>query len=309
MKKSLFNLIVLNFLIFFSAAHGQTPSDELMMPAKDACILLNYEFGGFEEYWEGSTLRDNETVAKVNRTTILPMVAIGIFDKLNLYVGVPYIITESTDPNGGKYKGVQGYQDLGLALKYQFINEEISSGEFSVLGTVGFSTPITNYLSDYMPYSLGFGAPELSYRGIFQYKMKSNIYFRTSLAYLWRGYTEIERDYYYNNGSYYSSFMDVPNAWNFEGVIGAWLMDNSLRMELNYWSLKSTSGDNIRAYNAPQPTNKVEMERVGLFVHYFVPSVEGLGFLAYHNRVVNGLNAPKMNSTGLGITYQFKFIK
>jgi hypothetical protein len=293
----------------WSPAYSQTPSDAIMMPAKNACVLINYDFGGFDHYWEGQRLRDNLTIATVKRTTVLPMVAVGITDKLNMYVGTPYVKTLSTDPNGGKLAGATGFQDLGVAVKYEAVKKKISSGELSVLGTVGYSTPMTNYLSDYMPYSLGFGAPEVALRGIVQYQLKSGLYARASLAHLWRGYTKAERDYYYNNGSYYSPWMDVPNAWNAEGVLGAWLLNHSLRFELSYSTLKSTSGDDIRAYNAPQPTNKVDMQRVGIFAQYYFPPAKNLGILVYHSRVLQGRNAPQMNNIGAGITYQFKFLK
>jgi hypothetical protein len=291
-----------------SPAKGQTPSDAIMMPARNACLLANYDFGQFDQYWEGDRLRGNLTIATVKRTTALPMMAVGITDKLNFYAGVPYVKTLSTDPNGGRFAGAQGFQDLGLALKYEAVKKVTSQGELSVLGTVGYSTPITNYLPDYMPYSLGFGAPEVSLRGIVQYQMKQGLYFRAALAHLWRGYAEAERDYYYNNGSYYTSWMDVPNAWTAEGVLGAWLLKHTLRIELSYSALKSTSGDDIRAYNAPQPTNRVNMGRAGLMMQYYLPPAKKLGVLVYHSRVLNGLNAPKINNVGAGITYQFKFL-
>lgn len=295
-------------LLSFLNTYGQTPNDALMMPKGDICILLNYDFGSFDEYWEGSTLRKNATIATIERNTILPMAAIGIFDNLNFYVGVPHVSTKSTGPNGGRFAGVKGFQDLGIALKYLAFRDTIPGGELSLLSTVGFSTPASNYLADYMPYSLGFGAPELSVRGIAEYKLNNGLYFRASLAHLWRGYAEAERDYYYSDGSRYSFWMDVPNAWNYETILGTWLFDHSLRIELSYVGQNSTSGDDIRPYNSPQPTNEVDFDRVGLYAQYFFQgSVKGLGVQAYHNRVFNGLNAAKINNTGVGMTYQFNF--
>lgn len=309
-SKLILGLLWLLFVVWstLTPAHSQTPSDALMMPAKNACVLANYDFGKFDQYWESDRLRGNLTIATVKRTMVLPMVAVGISNKLNFFVGVPYVKTLSTDPNGGKFAGAQGFQDLVLALKYEAIKKVTPKGELSVLGTVGYSTPITNYLPDYMPYSLGFGAPEVALRGIVQYQMKQGLYFRASLAHLWRGYAEAERDYYYNNGSYYTPWMDVPNAWTAEGVLGAWLLNYSLRVELSYSGLQSTSGDDIRAYSAPQPTNRVDMQRAGLMMQYYLPPAKKLGVLVYHSRVLNGLNAPKINNTGVGITYQFKFL-
>lgn len=276
---------LLVMLLLFAKLNAQTPSDAIMMNAEQACILLEYNYGSFDQYWEGELLRENQTIATVKRSTVMPMLAIGILDKLNFFIGVPYIKTESSDPNGGKFEGASDFQDLSVALKYQLLNKVKENGTFSVLATVGFSTPITNYLPDYMPYSLGLGAPELSYRAISQYKWKNGLYVRGAASYLWRGYAKAEREYYYNNGSYYTPWMDVPNAITYEGVLGVWAFKNALQFELSYMRSNSTSGDDIRSYNAPQPTNNIDMDRLGVFAHFYIPSIEGLGVVAYHNQV------------------------
>ncbi len=286
----------------------QTPNDALMMPARNICILLGYDTGQFDRYWEGERLRNNETIAKVDRDVIMPMIAVGIVNDLNFFVGVPYVQTESSENNGGRLAGVNGFQDIGFALKYKALDKNIGIGQLRLLTSVGYSTPVSNYLSDYLPYSIGFGAPEFALRGIAQYKLDKGFYIRGMLAHLWRGYAEVERDYYYNNGSYYSSYMDVPNAWNFEGIVGNWFLNNTLKLEMNYNGLRSTSGDDIRAYNAAQPTNKVNTDRVGISLQYYLPFIKGLGLVAYHNRTVDGLNSAKYNNTGAGLTYQFDFI-
>lgn len=305
-------ILVIITLLCLPLSHSltaQTPSDALMMPSKNICMLIAYDMGSFDRYWEGSYLRSNQTIATVDRNTLLPMAAIGILDDLNFYVALPYVRTESSEPNGGKFTGSRGIQDIGLALKYRAIQKSLGNGELSALATAGFSTPFTNYLSDYKPYSLGAGAPEFSLRGISQYQWTNGFYIRGSLAHLWRGYTEAERDYYYNNGSYYTAWMDVPNAWTYEGILGKWLFDTTLKLEFNYTGLASTSGDDIRAYNAAQPTNKVKFDRIGFSVQYYVKSLKGLGLVAYHNRIVNGRNMPKLSNTGFGVTYQFNVIK
>ncbi|MCB0457241.1 MAG: transporter [Flavobacteriaceae bacterium] len=279
-----------------------------MMRKSNICILFSTDIGGFDEYWEGKKLRENQTIATVHRYTTATMVAYGLLENLDIYAGVPYVMTRSTQPNGGKFTGASGFQDVMIAAKYEAYKGNFSIGELSLLASAGFSTPISNYLSDYMPYSLGHGAPEVSARGIVQFTTNSGIYFRTSVAHLWRGYTEAERNYYYNDGSYYTAWMDVPNAWNYEGVFGAWFFKKSLKAEVNYSGLKSTSGDDIRAYNAAQPTNRVKTDRVGLNLQYYLPN-SGFGAVVYHSRVIEGQNTAKMNNTGVGLTYQFSFKK
>lgn len=307
-KRTTWVLAGLCTLLFFPSLSGQTPSDALMMPAKEACILLAYDQGTFDRYWEGNLLRGNETIATVDQSTILPMAAIGIIDDLNFYLSVPYISTESSQPNGGYFTGARGFQDFGVAVKYRALKDSIGDGTLSAFGTAGFSTPATNYLSDYRPYSIGFGAPEFSLRAISQYQLNNGLYVRGAVAHLWRGYTKAERDYYYNDGSYYSAWMDVPNAWTYEGIVGKWFFNYALKLEFAYMGLASTSGDDIRAYNAAQATNKTNFDRIGFSAQYYIKQIKGLGVVAYHNRIVDGRNVPKMSSTGFGLTYQFNYI-
>lgn len=269
-------------------------------------MAVVYQQGSWDQYWEGTYLRHNQTVAQLTRIAVMPMIAIGIMDKLNLYVGVPYIKTYSSEPNGGKFQGAKGFQDLSLALKYEILNKQIGKGKLALLAAGGYSTPITNYLSDYRPYSIGNGTNEISLRGIVQYKMDMGLYARTAVAHLFRGQTKAERDYYYSNGSYYTPWMDVPSAWEYSAVVGMWLLDNSLKVEVNYYGVKSTSGDDIRKYNSAQPTNKVDVDQVGFLTQYYIKPLKGVGVLAYVTEVVNGRNTGKLTSFGVGATYQFK---
>lgn len=297
---------VLSFVFTINYAYSQTPSDAVMMQKRQICLGVIYNFGSFDEYWEGDHLRNNATIEKVSRNVILNMVAIGIMDRLNLIVTVPYVQTKSSEPNGGKFMGVTGFQDIGFALKGEIINNQLGSGKLAMLGAFGYSAPLTNYLSDYMPYSIGSGADVWSFRGIVQYKLDNGFYARTSAAYLLRGQTEAERDYYYNNGSYYTAWMDVPNAWNYNIALGKKFFENSLLIEANYTGFKSTSGDDIRVYNAAQPTNKVEFEEISFLAQYYFKQLKGFGVLTGYSQRIDGRNTSKLSNFRVGFTYAFK---
>ena len=294
-------------MIFMNVAEvsAQTPSDAIMMNQKQSCIALIYDFRTWDQYWEGTELRSNATVATFKRHTIMPMIAIGLHDRLNLIVMTPWVKTASTQPNGGKFEGSKGFQDLSLSLKGEFLKKEMGDNLLELFATVGYSTPMTNYLSDYRPYSIGAGTNEWSFRGIGQYKMGNGLYFRGNVSYLLRGTTDAERDYYYNNGSFYTTTMDVPSAWYYHAGIGVRLFDNSLKVEVLYEGQTSTSGDDIRAYNAPQPTNKVDFTMIGANAQYYFKNIKGLGLLVNYGQMLSGRNVGKSTILSGGITYLF----
>jgi hypothetical protein len=304
MKKFLLALsLLVSSCLLLSA---QTPSDAIMMKQRESCFALIYDQGSWDHYWEGSDLRVNGNVGTLTRRMIMPMIAIGLHDKLNLIIAAPHVKTESKEPNGGYLHGASGFQDFGISLKAQVFEKMIGTSKVTLLTNIGYSTPLSNYLSDYAPYSLGYGASEFSLRGIGQFKAQNGIYFQAAFAHLWRGQTEIERDYYYNNGSYYSNMMDVPNALNYNAALGIWLFDNSLKLEANYVAMQCTSGDDIRIYNAGQPTNKVETGQVGFSAQYYIKQAKGLGVMAYYTKTISGRNMGEFTNIGGGLTYQFK---
>ncbi|KEO72925.1 hypothetical protein [Anditalea andensis] len=299
--KSSIGLIV--FYLCIKSAYAQMPWDEVKMGKGEVCIAMIYEHGVWNQYWEGNFLRKNDNIGTLTRQAGMVMVAAGLTERINLIAIVPYVATEAS---GGTQKGQSGLQDLNLSLKAELLKRRVGTGNITLLSNVSYATPMSQYLSDYAPFSIGFGAPELGLRGIAAYKLDNGLIFRSALAYLIRGQAEVERDYYYNNGSIYSQYMDVPNALNFHAAIGYWAMNNQLRLELTYMSLNCLSGDDIRPYNSGQPTNKTEVEQIGSWVQYYINGRKGLGVLAYYNQVIGGRNIGKNATLGIGITYQFQ---
>lgn len=287
--------------------YGQTFSDAVMMKKQEICFALLYDQGSWDQYWEGTQLITNENIGTFTRSTVMPMVVYGITDKINVLLVTPYVKTQST---GGQLAGVQGFQDLNVGIKYEIIKKDFGKHRISALAVAQFATPLSNYLSDYMPYSLGLGTQQLTGRAIGQYEFNKMIYVRASGAYVLRGQTEVERPYYYNNGSYYTTMMDVPNAYNVQAILGGWVLKHNLRLEATYQIMNSVDGDDIRRWNMPQPTNKMEATTAGFFAQYYFKTVEpikGLSLIGYFNQVLKGRNVGKTTEFGGGITYQFTF--
>lgn len=303
--KTFFIIIICIICTVFQpqSVRAQTALDGIMMAGGEICFGLIYDHGTWDKYWEGTLVRKNGNIGLFTRQAVVPMMTLGIIERINLIAELPYVSTKS---DGGQLTGVSGMQDLSLALKGMLVEKTLGKGTLYVFPVVGFSTPVSNYLPDYMPYSIGLGAEQITARGIVQYKFDMGAYFRASASHLWRTYARAERDYYYNNGSYYSEWMDVPNAWFYQATAGMWMLKDALRVQVDYTVLRSTSGDDIRFWNPGQPTNKMEMDQVGAFAHYYFSKPAGLGIIGYYNVVTDGRNIGKSANVGGGITYQFK---
>lgn len=290
-------------LAFVGMAAAQTATDHLLMKKNEICFAGIYETGTWDRYWEGNNLRENANIGEFTRVAAMPMLAYGITNTINVFVLAPHI---NTDASSGQLVGQRGFQDLSVSVKARLIRKPMGKGRFELFTTAGYSTPLTNYLSDYQPFSIGLGADEVSGRFIGHAELDNGIFLRSSASFLWRGTTKIERDFYYADGAIYSNKMDVPNAWVLNNTIGVHFLKNALRIEANYMALRSTSGDDIRAFNAPQPTNKVNIDQLGLFTQYFLKQIKGLSITGSYSQVVNARNMGKFTSFGAGLTYQFQ---
>ena len=285
-------------------AQAQTPLDGLMMPKGEICIALQYERVTWDRYWEGSTIRVNQNIGTFTRQMGMPMIVGGITDKVNVILSLPYV---KTSASAGQLTGVQGIQDFGISVKALLLEKSIGKGKLTGFSNLSYSTPASNYLSDYMPFSLGFGANELVIRAIGKYELDKGPYVRASYAYLHRGTTEAEREYYYANGPFYTSTMNVPDAFQSQLTLGSWLFNYRLRVEASLTTIRSASGDDIRTYCMPLPTNKVDFDRIeGFAQYYFKSGGKGLGLIASYQQAISGRNMGQFSGYGLGITYQFK---
>ena len=118
-----------------------------------------------------------------------------------------------------------------------------------------------------------------------------------------KGDTDTSRDYEYTDWEAVRRF-----AGEFALAAGIMLFDNSWKLEANYIGMNCTSGDDVRKYNAGQPTNKVEAGQVGFMSQYYFKNIKGLGVLAYYSKIISGRNMGQFSNLGVGITYQFKFL-
>lgn len=301
------NKLLRSFYLFLACisplfAAAQTPSDAVMMRKGEICLALMYSHDSWDQYWEGTLLRENGNIGTFTRQSVMPMFALGLSDRINVIAMLPWVHSEASQ---GQLKGISGFQDFGLYVKATALNEELGSGKLTFHPAVGFTIPTSDYLEDYAPFSLGLGCPDLSLRGILQYKLDMGLFIKGNAAYQVRGNAKIERDFYYTTHGVYSDEIDMPNAMTYGATLGAWMLNNSLKLEVTFDGMNTFGGHDIRRQDVGFPSNKMEFTRLGAGFQYFLPFATSFSIIGYGGQVMTGRNVGESTTIQAGITYQF----
>lgn len=292
-------------LLFHSPfpALAQTPNDGLMMGKRYLCNVLTYSNSSWSNYWEGPLKRDNPNLGTFTSQNVMFMSAYGITDRLNVIVGLPYVWTKST---GGHMAGQRGIQDASLFLKGRLFRAEGSAGNFSVLAVGGLSTPVSNYVPDMLPFSIGIGAKTASVRGIVNFTIKG-VYFNGAAGYTARSSVAIDRDAYQAEGQIYEvNKVMVPNIMDLSGRVG--FVNKHIQVEGFVENMTAQSGDDIRRQDAPFPTNKMDITIAGAMAkaHFYTKGGAFFTVLGQYSRVLAGRNVGEATTYTLGLQHTFR---
>jgi len=285
------------FLLLCGKISAQTPTDGLMMPQGQLCILGQYSNSKWENYWQGETKRTNLNLGSLSTQSALLMANYGISKELNVMVGLPYVWTNASV---SYLTGQKGVQDLSLFLKYQAFEVAELGGMFKLQGTGGLSAPVNNYTPDLLPFSIGLHSKTASLRAIFNYTADFGLYVTAQGGHTWRGTTKLDRDaYIFDHELIYSDVMPVPNVFDYSARLG--FIKPRFQAEVWYDAYTGLSGDDIRYNEVPQASNKMAASQVGVFAKYFV--LKRLGVLATVSQVLSGRNVGESLTWTVGATY------
>jgi hypothetical protein len=299
MQKRLFALLKGIFLLFPALLAAQSPTDGLMMPKRNWCTLLQYSHSAWDEYWEGSLKRSNQNLGTVSTQSLMLMSNYGISDRLNVLVGLPYIWT---DASASYLDGQSGLQDLSLWLKYQAWQHVFSAGhslKFQVTG--GLSAPVSDYVPDFLPLSIGLRARTASLRGIAHFSLRNGLYATAQGGHSWRSNIRVDRDaFLFHNSLIYSNEVPVPNLLDASARIG--FLNKTIQAELWCEYFGGLSGDDIRYNDAPFPSNKMQAASAGIFAKYYWRK---LALSLSASRVLQGRNVGQSSTYNAGFFYFF----
>lgn len=274
---------------------AQMPHDGIYMSKKIACGALIYGNSSWTEYWENQLFRENQNIGRLTTESVTAMMAYGITKKLNVIAVVPYVRTNASK---GNLLGQKGFQDASIWIKAK----GYSSHGLTLHGVVGASMPMSNYVPDFMPMSIGIGSKALVARGILTYDLPKNLYLNSSIAYQMRSRVDADRDAYLAGDKLlYTREVAVPDAFDAAIRFGYLKKDNQLEVFAEHFSC--VGGDHIRRNDMPFMTNDMTMTSVGVYGKY---QPKQLGINGRVSSVVDGQNVGQSLSVSVGLLYIIK---
>lgn len=277
--------------------YAQMPHDAIYMNKNSICIAASYANSQWSEYWENTMKRENLNIGTHTTQSVMPMIAYGITKKLNVLAGVPYVWTKTS---AGNLMGQKGVQDLSVWLKYNMVQ---SAGGLSLHGVLGGSLPVSNYVKDFLPMSIGIGSKTITARLIGHYRNTSGFYVTAHASYFFRSNIKVDRDAYQADDRVYNTNeVRIPNATDVAARAGYY--KKGIQAEVFVDKGTCVGGDYIRRNDMPFPTNNMKSTGVG-FYGKFQP--KNIGFTVMARRVVAGENMGQSTTLSVGFLYQINF--
>jgi hypothetical protein len=303
-RKQYKHIISFITIIFsFSSINAQTEMDAIMMNKNQFCNGLMYNYSSWNDYWEGTLKRNNLNLGTVSSQSVMYGANYGITNKLNVMVMAPYVWTKAT---AGTLHGMKGFQDVSLFVKWKPVSHSFGKSKLSLFTIGGISTPLSDYVIDFLPLSVGLGSTNFIARGMadFQYKRFT---VTASAAYVLRSNVKIDRDSYFDTEMHNTNEVNMPDATQYQlraGYRGKYLIAEAL---LTNWT--TLGGFDITRNNMPFPSNRMNATMVGANVKYTLKNFVNLSILAGANYTVAGRNMGQNTAYNAGFFYAFYFKK
>jgi hypothetical protein len=284
-------------------AVAQTDIDGIMMTKNNFCVGPMYGYSSWKKYWEGTLKRENLNLGTVSTQMFGIMGNYGVSDKLNVLFNVPYVKTKAS---AGTLHGQKGFQDGSLWVKYMPLEKTIGKGDLSVYGIAGVSVPLSNYVADFLPLSLGLRSKTLSLRAMGDYQV-GRVFVTASGTYVFRSNIKIDRDAYYTTEMHYTNEVYMPDALSFNFRTG--YRHGNLIAEAIFDNWTTLGGFDITRNNMPFPSNRMNATRLGFNVKYEVSAIRGLSVVADGNHVIKGRNVGQSTGISASLFYILNFSK
>jgi hypothetical protein len=278
---------------------AQSLNDGIYMPKKSFCGGVMLMQDQFENYWEGTTKRNNANMGTMTMKGIGIMATYGITDKLNVVASVPYVHTQAS---AGVMSGLSGVQDLTLGLKYKALKIK----DLSANVIVGGSIPTNNYVAAF-PLAIGNQCKTAFGRLMLHYLNEKGWTATAQGTYNLRSNITIDATNYYTDRNIFSNEVAMPNTTNFSLRGGYYT--HRIAAEIYAESNNTLGGFDIRRNDMMFPSNKMESTRIGFTGFYRVKSLKDLQIVVNIAKTLSGRNVGETTSMALGFMMAFDWNK
>jgi hypothetical protein len=297
-------LIILTLGLTIFGVNAQTETDGLFMGKRNLCGGLLYGNSSWNKYWEGTFFRSNANLGTFKSQSVMAMANYGVTKGLNVIASAAYIQNKVT---AGTLAGQKGIQDLNLFLKKELFAKDIKGFNSSIVAVGGVSAPLTNYVADFLPLSIGMRSKTASLRLLADVQ-KGHWYGTASALWMKRGNVTIDRNAYYTTEMIYSNQVAMPDVFSYNIRVG-WrdMADKVFELVLDH--MNTIGGFDMRKNDMPFLSNNMEALRAGLNIKYMIPKTGGLSVMAAGMHTLTGRNMGKSTTIIAGLVYQAEFKK
>ena len=291
------NLLCVCLVLTAQFINAQSDADGIMMGKGLHCTGIMYGQGSWKNYWEGTLKRNNENLGTVSQYMVGPMGSLGVLKNFNVLFSLPYIQTRAS---AGQLKGFNGLQDLSLWGKYRFLRKKSGKYSFSLFAIGGISTPVQDYVKDYLPLSIGLGSRNLTIRPMADLQFK-NWFATVSGSYVSRSNITIDRTAYFTERMVYSNKVEMPDVMQYNFRAGYRTEDIVAEAIFDRWV--TMDGFDITKNNMPFPSNRMIQTRVGFNGKYEPKKWKGISLTGGAFHTIAGRNVGQATSFQAGFFY------
>jgi hypothetical protein len=287
-----------------ASLRAQAPDDGLLMPTKTLSMGVSYGYERWDEYWEGTLKRTNENIGSVTTRSATVMAHYGLTDRVTVVGMLPYVWTGSSQ---GTLRGLQGFQDVNVAVKYRLLGLPVAElGSLSALLVGEAGAPASDYTPDFQPLSIGLASRHASTRLTVHYEARGDWFLEGSAARMWRNKVTLDRNAYYTEGQLFLT-NEVAMPGVFDWKVSTGFRKKRVFVPVSLSRRRTLGGSDIRRQDMPFVSNRMDFTKASASVMYGLTVPTDLALQLGITRTLSGRNVGQATAVTAGVLHTFHF--
>jgi hypothetical protein len=287
-----------------AVAAAQGVDDGLTLPARTLGMAAEYGHERWNEYWEGTRLRTNENLGTVTTRRTTLWAGYGLTDRVSVVAALPYVSTEASQ---GVLRGMEGVQDVTVALKLRLLQGRIAGrSTVSALAVVGAGAPTSDYTPDFLPLSIGLGSRRALARAAVRVQDRTGWFADGSAGHTWRSTVHLDRPAYYTDGRLVlSDEVAMPDLFDY--VVTAGWAGRRLAFPVSLAGQRTLGGGDIRRQDMQFVSNRMDFTRLQARAAYTLPVSVPLTVSVGGMQTLAGRNVGRASVLTAGVAYAYGY--